>query len=124
MRLIKICGQILFLVIFSIMMDGLTKWLGLEIPGSVLGIVLLFLLLKTGIIRLKWVEGGASFLLAELLLFFIPSAVGVVKYKQLLATEGLRILLIVILGTIIVMGATGMISKIISEHKGRSVREH
>lgn len=45
----------------------------LHLPGSVLGLLLLFLLLQVKIVKVEWVELGAALLLAQLLLFsFLP----------------------------------------------------
>lgn len=41
------------------------------VPGSIVGIGMLFALLKCKIIRLEWIELGSQWLLAEMLLFFL-----------------------------------------------------
>ncbi|MED3782777.1 CidA/LrgA family protein [Heyndrickxia sporothermodurans] len=76
--------QIVMLTVFTYIMGKLSEFLHLNIPGSILGLVILFILLQTKVIRLKWIEIGGNWLVAELLLFFIPSAVGILQYKQLL----------------------------------------
>ncbi len=40
------------------------------------------------------------------MLFFVPAVVGIIAYPQLFGLLGLKILLIIVLGTISVMGAT------------------
>lgn len=109
--------QVAALFLISMAMNKLAELLHLKIPGSILGIVLLFILLQTKVIKLKWIEQGANWLLAELLLFFIPSAVGVMQYIPLLENEGLQILLVVVLSTIIVMLSSGMIASRIVKRK-------
>nr|WP_235425187.1 CidA/LrgA family protein [Heyndrickxia ginsengihumi] len=47
--------------------------------------------------------------------FFVPSAVGVMKYKQMLGLEGVKIFLIIILSTIVVMIFTGFTAEILSK---------
>lgn len=110
--------QIGVLLLFSVGMNALMGWLHWPIPGSIVGMLLLFILLQTKIIRLSWIDIGASWLLAELLLFFIPSAVGVMDYLPLLEHEGMSILFIVLLGTFIVMAVTGLVATFISKRKG------
>ncbi|MNW29067.1 Holin-like protein CidA [compost metagenome] len=110
--------QIGVLLLFSVGMNALMGWLHWPIPGSIVGMLLLFILLQTKIIRLSWIEIGASWLLAELLLFFIPSAVGVMDYLPLLEHDGMSILFIVLLGTFIVMAVTGLVATFISKRKG------
>lgn len=79
-----------------------------ELPGSVFGLFLAVILLGCGILPRAWVEHGARWLLAEMLLFFIPSVVAIVKYPTLVRDYGLQIMLIVVLGTLLVMVVTAV----------------
>jgi putative effector of murein hydrolase LrgA (UPF0299 family) len=47
------------------------------VSPAVLGMLILFLLLKFRIVQREWVESAASFLLDNLMLFFIPVTAGV-----------------------------------------------
>lgn len=111
--------QVAILFLFTFAMNEIAKLLHLPIPGSILGIFVLFTLLKTNIVKLAWIEQGANWLLAELLLFFIPSAVGIMKYMPLLESEGVRILIVVIFSTLIVMISSGLVASRISKRKER-----
>ncbi|MRN54176.1 CidA/LrgA family holin-like protein [Paenibacillus monticola] len=113
--------QVAGLTLFSLLINTLTSLMHIPIPGSILGMVLLFLLLESGVISLHWVELGASWLLAELLLFFIPSAIGVMNYSKLLETDGLRVLAVVLVGTFVVMASSGLLTGAISKAKERRV---
>lgn len=109
--------QVGILCVFSLIMDKLVDILHIQIPGSILGIFIVFILLQLKIIPLKWVDLGAKWLLAELLLFFIPSAVGIIKYENVLAKSGLSLAFIIFTGTIIVMVCSGLVAKKIAERK-------
>ncbi|MFB4321803.1 MULTISPECIES: CidA/LrgA family protein [Paenibacillus] len=111
--------QVAGFMLLSLGMDQLAAWLNIGIPGSILGIVVVFILLETKILRLEWIELGANWLLAELLLFFIPAAVGIMKYFPMLETEGLQILAVVLFSTVIVMVSSGLTAGFISSRKGR-----
>ncbi|MFC6648093.1 CidA/LrgA family protein [Paenibacillus rhizoplanae] len=104
---------------FSLLVNGLTSLLHIPLPGSIIGMILLFLLLESGVIRLNWVEAGASWLLAELLLFFIPSAIGVMNYSKLLESFGLQVLAVVLVGTFAVMASSGLLTSVIYKVKER-----
>lgn len=119
-NIIKGSLQVAGLMLISVLMDKLAAWLHLGIPGSILGIAVLFILLETGVVKLEWVELGASWLLAELLLFFIPAAVGVMKYFKVLESDGLQILAVVLLGTVTVMVSSGLMATFISGRKERN----
>ncbi|MGG4108702.1 CidA/LrgA family holin-like protein [Paenibacillus lautus] len=111
--------QVAGFMLLSLGMDQLAAWLNIGIPGSILGIVVLFILLEIKVLRLEWIELGANWLLAELLLFFIPAAVGIMKYFPMLEAEGLQILAVVLFSTVIVMVSSGLTAGFISSRKER-----
>ncbi|ASA24597.1 CidA/LrgA family protein [Paenibacillus donghaensis] len=111
--------QVAGLMVFSLLINALTSFLHIPIPGSIIGMALLFLLLESGILSLNWVEIGATWLLAELLLFFIPSAIGVMNYSSLMETSGLQVLAVVLIGTFAVMACSGLLTGAIYKVKER-----
>lgn len=119
-NLIKGTAQVLFFVAFSFLMNKISSFLPVPIPGSILGIVTLFLLLQLKVIRLDWIDLGAKWLLAELLLFFIPSAVGIMQYTNVLISDGPRLTLVMILSTVIVMTCAGLVAEAIGRRRGNA----
>ncbi|WP_245628979.1 CidA/LrgA family protein [Alicyclobacillus shizuokensis] len=90
----------------------------IPLPGSMVGCLLLFLLLSLHVVRLAWFEQGANWLLAQLLLFFVPSAVGVIQYRHLVWVDGWRLLAVMAVGTLFVMGLSGLIAEHIPHPAG------
>ncbi|KGP71176.1 CidA/LrgA family protein [Pontibacillus yanchengensis] len=82
----------------------------LPIPGSIIGLIVLFIALQTGIVKLHWIEKAGKWLLAELLLFFIPAAVGIIQYPDLAGWSGFQLLLIIFISTTLVMWVTGIVA--------------
>ena len=117
MKLGVIVLQVLFLHVFLFLGAALKEVILLPIPASMFGLFLLFLTLWLKIIKLEWVEKGANWLLAELLLFFIPSAVGIVNYDEILSLQGAEIVGLIGISTIIVMGMTAVTAEKISGRK-------
>lgn len=116
-----IIAQIAFFIALARLSDALVERLRLPVPGAIAGILLLFALLKLKIVKLQWIDKGADWLLAEMLLFFIPAAVGVVKYKSLVAHSGLRIAAVILISTIAVMACAGWIGeKIAARRRGNA----
>ncbi|KQL44745.1 holin [Brevibacillus choshinensis] len=113
----KIIAQAAFFVIVSILMNALVAWLGLTIPGSIIGMFVVFFLLQMKWLRLEWIEVGASFLLAELLLFFIPPSVGIISYQNLMLHEGVQIFFVIAIGTAVVMASSGLVAQRIAKRK-------
>ncbi|MDF7659913.1 CidA/LrgA family protein [Erwiniaceae bacterium L1_54_6] len=89
--------------------DKLVGWLHLPLPANVVGMVLLLVLIMTHVIPLRWVKAGANWLLAEMLLFFVPAVVAVVNYSDLLRSEGWRICVVIALSTLLVLAATSLV---------------
>lgn len=98
--------QILILAAFWGIGYLLNQHLGIPISAGILGMLLLLMCLFLKVIKMDQVAMGASVVLGELLLFFVPVVVAVVQYKTLFMTEGWQIVLSIALGTILVMLST------------------
>jgi hypothetical protein len=55
------------------------KILNITFPAPILGIIVLFILLKLDIIKENWIEDFCNFILKYMILFFIPMFVGIVN---------------------------------------------
>lgn len=120
MYLSKIVFQVFILLGSAMLGNEITQVFHLPVPGSMVGILLIFLLLETKILRLEWLEAGANILIAELILFFIPSAVGVIQYRQIMLDNGVRFGLVIFLSTVTVMMCTGFLAELVYKiGKGR-----
>lgn len=80
----------------------------LGVPGGVLGLLILAGLLLSGRMPVGWVSSGASVLLDNLLLFFIPATMAVLKHPEFLGWIGLKVLVVVVVGVFLVMVGTAM----------------
>ena len=90
------------------------------LPANLVGMVMLLLLIVCRVIPVSWVRAGARWLLAEMLLFFVPAVVAVVNYAQLLMVDGWRIFLVIALSTLMVLGATAwVVDKVYRYEVGR-----
>jgi holin-like protein len=85
--------------------DFVARRLDLPVPGGVIGLAALLALLLTGRVAPRWVKAGADWLLSDMLLFFVPAAVAVVQYGGLFKSDGWRLALVVVIGTLMVMVA-------------------
>lgn len=103
---LKVTAQLLFLIGLWWISALIQQYFHLPISAGVIGLILLLLALMSGMMKLVWIKSGADFILAELVLMFIPCVVGLVKYKQLFITQGWQLILAVVLGTICVMVMT------------------
>ncbi len=121
MKLITIIIQILFIYLFLFLGTMVKAIVSLPIPASMIGLLLLLLALKLGIVKLEWIEQGGNWLLAELMLFFVPSAVGIVNYDEMLSWQGFETILLIGISTFIVIGSTAYIAEKINNRKGKEL---
>lgn len=119
MHLVKITMQVLLLCGINSIGNSLSELIGIGIPGNLLGMAILFGLLKTKILSLAWVEAGADFLIAELLLFFIPSAIGVMQYESVFASQIGALLFVVGFSIAAVLAAVALSAEVIGRYRER-----
>lgn len=108
---VTILLQISIIFAFSLIGKLIASLIHLPIPGSIIGLALLFTSLHSGLIKLTRIETGAALLISEMMLFFVPALVGFMQHTWLFGMKGLFILFIVISGTAIMMITTGVISE-------------
>ena len=65
------------------------------------------------VIDVKIIRGGATFMIAFLTLFFIPSTVGIIQYPELLTKPGILLMLAVFVSSLISLILTGKFSQYI-----------
>jgi len=109
-KIINIIFQVSVLVLFNFIGNLIHDFFNFIIPGSIIGLLLLFLCLNLKIIPVKLIENGAVFLLSILMLFFIPATVGIMNYSSLLSLQGILLIAAVLISTslsIIIAGRAG-----------------
>lgn len=116
MKWLSIAGQIAVLCGISLLGNSIAQVLNIGIPGSLIGMGMLFLLMERQWVKLEWIEAGANFLIAELLLFFIPAAIGVMQYKDLFQSELTSFLLVIVSSTILILLTAGALTELTSRH--------
>ena len=99
--------QVLLYAGLFVFAEYLVDWLNLPLPANLVGMMLTLILCRA--LPLSWVRAGARWLLAEMLLFFVPAVVAVVNYAQLLMVDGWRIFAVIALSTLMVLGATAWV---------------
>lgn len=122
LKIIRIIAQIAILWLFYLIGELIVQWTGVIIPASIIGLVLLWICLMTGLINVKLIQDGAGFLIAFLTLFFIPSTVGVIQYPELLSSAGILLVVAVTISSAFAFILSGKVSQYI-EKKENSVKE-
>ena len=82
--------------------------LHLALPGNVAGMLIMFALLATGIVKPSFIEAGSGFLLKHFAFFFIPISVGLMSFGPLVRQSGVALLAILVLSALAGVAATGI----------------
>jgi len=112
-------AQVALIVLFWFACDLASRRLRLPVPGSILAMGLLLALLLGGVVPATSLRRGADWLLAEMLLFFIPAVMAVWQHLPLLRAEGVRILAVILVGTVLVMGTTALLVDLVFRWRQR-----
>lgn len=105
---LRLFAELAVLLTLFLLGGQLSTWLGWPIPGGVMGLALLLLLFAFGVLKPSMLQLGAGWLMAEMLLFFIPALMSLLDYGSLLRSEGWRILLVIAMSTVLVMVVTAV----------------
>lgn len=109
----KYIKQCVFILAISFAGEMLKFCLPFPISGSIYGMILLFILLITGCVKVEQINDTGKFLLDIMPILFIPSAVGIMTKLKELQEIWWQIIVITIATTIIVMVVSGLITQII-----------
>lgn len=85
--------------------------LGVPLPSGVLGLLLLFLALSAGVVKLSWVERAAGFLLRHMVLLFVPLTVGLIEMGPLLSKQAAAIGASLVVSSVAVLLTTGLLGR-------------
>ena len=121
----KYVKQFAIIALMTFLGECLNLLLPLPVPASIYGMILLFLSLQTGILKLYQIEQTADLLLAVMPIFFISPTVSLMSSIGVIKDSLVGVLVICLLSTIIVMAVTGLVSQAIIRHdkKKKEVQE-
>lgn len=113
-----------FGVVFAFLAVGelVVKFTGITVPSSIIGMLLLALSLKLGIVRLEWVDRISAFLVHNLGFFFVPAGVGLMKCLGLIADQWIPIVGASVGSTIVIIAVTGWVHQLV--RRSLSKRQH
>jgi len=101
--------QLAGLLALNLLGRWIAQTLHLPIPGNVIGMVILFVLLLTRLVRLEWIDTTATLFNRHLAFFFIPIAVGLLSYGSVIRTDGAVMLVIAIISVASGIAVTGAV---------------
>ena len=121
-NLLKIIGQLFLLWVIYYLSTWVVKFLHLPIPGSVLGMISLFALLSTGVLKEQWLSAATKPLLKHLSFFFIPIAVELMQWGDLFLQKGYLLFLPLVVSTLVALVTTGGIVQLLTKFHAQKRR--
>ena len=100
------------LLLFNLLGVIANKYLGVPLPGNVIGLLLLLLALAFKLVKLHWVEDAAGVLLKHMMVLFAPVIVGTLELTDLFAANYLPLVATVLLSTLITLLATAGVARL------------
>lgn len=101
--------QIALMILFWLLGNELVRLTGLPVPGGILGMLIVLALLASRRLSHASLRQGANWFIAEMLLFFVPAMLALLDHREFLGLLGLKILSVILLGTVVVMGVTALV---------------
>ncbi|MCI7222694.1 MAG: CidA/LrgA family protein [Fusobacterium gastrosuis] len=106
-----------FIILFIINYIGIiiSKVFKLPVPGTIIGMVLFFILLYTKVLKVEKVENAVAVLILNMTILFMPPAVRILDNIHFLDGQFIKVIILIILTTLITMGTTGKIVQFMIE---------
>lgn len=121
----NIMGELALIFGICLVGEGVAALLPVAFPASVISMVLLMVLLLTGVVKDRHIQTASHFLVANMAFFFLPSFVGLLEHIELLKSQLVPLLLIVVLTTPVVYLITGWTVRLLMlRHRNRKEDRH
>ena len=98
MKIIKQIGIVFSVCWLSVLAE---KILPFAFPASVIGMILLFICLLSGALKIEHIQEKSDFLLENMAFFFIPAGVSIINYFDVLKSTWLQLIVICVVSTVV-----------------------
>lgn len=121
----KIIMQLFWIILFSLLGEIVSVAIAsfVAIPGSVIGMVLLFLALHFNVLKVSQVDEVGSWLTDNMAILFVPAGVGLMTNFDVLAESWLQLIVIMFVTTILMMIFVGKIVQAIMNKDQKSEKD-
>ncbi|OOF37302.1 hypothetical protein BKK47_11145 [Rodentibacter mrazii] len=116
-KLFLLVRSLLILCIMLYLGNQIAHFIPVGVPGSIWGLLLLFMGLTTKIIPLEWVYFGASLLIRYMAVLFVPVSVGIIKYSDLLWAQMNILIIPNVVSTCATLVFIGIVANIMFERQ-------
>ncbi|MGT2929928.1 CidA/LrgA family protein [Streptococcus dentasini] len=99
------------LLVSQIISELLPK--ALPIPATVIGLILMYALLSSHLIKVEWVDSLGSLLISMIGFMFVPSGISIAANLNILQAEGLQLILVIGLSTVAMLVIVTYVTRVI-----------
>ncbi|MCX7579792.1 MULTISPECIES: CidA/LrgA family protein [Leuconostoc] len=85
------------------------------VPTPLIGLVLLFIALVSGLVKLEQVESLSTNLIGLIGLLFVPSGISLISSLTLFKQEGIKIIVVVIISTVVLLLSVAYTSQLVAK---------
>lgn len=114
----KYLQQFCIIIMISFISELMKHIIPLPIPANIYGLILMFLVLFTGLIKVEQVKEVSDFLIELMPIMFIPPAVAVMEHYRIFEGFYVQSVVTIILSTIIIMTVTALTVDTVIRLKG------
>ena len=115
--------QIGVVLLICLLSEIVSLLLPFPFPGSVIAMIIVFILLAAGVIKVGHIRQKAEFMLKNMAFFFIPAGVGIMEYFDVLKSCIVPFIVICVVSTILTFAATAgtvaLIMRLQHRYRGR-----
>jgi holin-like protein len=119
----KLIAAMMVLLIITLAGNLISILIGGMLPGSVLGMVILFFLLIFRVIKLDLVEKTSLSLVSYLPLFILPGAISIMKLNNLEMKDIGLIFIVASVSTILTLTVTMLVTELLLKAAGETDNE-
>ena len=114
------CGrQLLWLVGIAAVAQAASERLPIPAPAGVIGMVALFVLLQTRLLKPSAVDQAAGLLVRHLAFFFVPIAVGLMGLRETVATAAVSVFLVLLLSAVLGIVSSALVTTFLSRRRAQ-----
>lgn len=106
-RPMRILLQLALILGISFTGELLHRYVGVPIPGNILGMLILLLLLCVKVVKLSHIKEVSDFFLKHIAFFFLPPSIGIMAAGEEVMSQWPLLLFLCVALTIITFAATG-----------------
>lgn len=115
--------QLFYIFLFSFLGEMIAYALPFPVPGSVIGMLSLFVALHFKWIKIEKIKEVGTFLTDNMSLFFVPAGVGLMTNFSIVKDIWWQLVIIVVISCVVTMGVVGLGIECLNREKNKTKGE-